>query len=94
MMKFAAITPNEDGLSQEKLHDVIPKEDKYYKVSPAYVDLCRVESLDFCTTFKGEDCCNVYMFSGDRFTIVANMDKLAVMVIKAKANIIFKGYNN
>ena len=94
MIKFERITPNEDGLAQEKLHETIPQEDKYFKTSLIYVELTKIESIEYCKDFKGSACCNINTYSGDRFTLVINMDKLSDMVVEAKSSIIFKGYNN
>jgi len=94
MIKFEVLAASEEGLAYEKLHENIPYEDIYYKITHVYLDITKVESIEYCNRYKGSDCSNINMYSGDKFTLVINMDKLSDMVVKAKQNNGLMNYNN
>lgn len=93
-MKFDGLTASDAGLAYEKIHETIPYEDKYYSVTQFYIDISRVESLEFCKPYKDRASCNINTYSGDTFTVLFDMDTLAIIIKKSRQDKLIMNYAN
>ena len=84
MMKFKVLYKTADGTSYTEMHNKEPTEDEYFISTDIYLELTRIEAIENSDPYKGQKCSMVFTYSGDRHTLVYDMDALADMVDKAK----------
>lgn len=77
LIEVSALFLNKEGQQADKQGIETNGKDEYFQVKPTIIELNQIESF-FETDNKhlGDTCCNVYMKSGELWTLVINMSEL------------------
>lgn len=84
MQKLNILYVTRDGEDLLKIKDEPLEGEDFFRKGIAYLDLIEVIIIEETTPYKGSDCCNITMKSGDRLTVVSNMGVLAEQVERVK----------
>lgn len=84
MQKLNILYVTKDGEDLLKLKDEPLEGEDFFRKGVAYIDLLEVCSIEETSPYKGSDCCNITMKSGDRLTVVSNISMLAEQVERVK----------
>lgn len=90
MRKLRTLLLTKKGVELNNMGSAVPCESEFYNEHELYQDLTRIESIHGCIDpYEGETTITFYTYSGERWTIIGDLEEFVREVMEARNKMIF-----